>query len=87
MPGRVLDELERLWRARQCGDEFLGTLVNAYIAAGGSAAGVRAGLSYVDVGTIDGYRRASALLALYPDAPPNASVSGRPRLAPAEVHR
>jgi dTDP-glucose pyrophosphorylase len=63
MPGRVFHELHALWRARERADEFMGTLVNAYVAAGGEAVGVRAGEAYVDVGTIDGYRRASALLA------------------------
>ncbi len=75
MPGRVLHELRRLWLARSSSDEFLGTLVNAYIAAGGEAVGVKAGLSYVDVGTIDGYKRASALLALYPDSVPPARTA------------
>ncbi len=37
-------------------------LVNAWIAAGGEAAGVRAGREYVDVGTLHGYRQALQLL-------------------------
>ncbi len=41
------------------GDEYLGTLVNAWIAQGGRAVGVRAGEAYVDVGTLHGYRRRS----------------------------
>ena len=61
-PGRVLHELHELWRARGREDIYLGTLVNAYIAAGGEAVGVRAGESYVDVGTLDGYRQAQRLL-------------------------
>jgi hypothetical protein len=44
-------------------DEYIGTLVNAYLAAGGEAAGVRAGSSYVDVGTLHGYREAIQLLS------------------------
>lgn len=63
MPGRVLRELHSLWLARHEADEFLGTLVNAYLAAGGEAVGVPAGQAYVDVGTVDGFRRAHALLA------------------------
>jgi glucose-1-phosphate thymidylyltransferase len=63
MPGRILTELHDLWRARDRTDEYVGTLVNAWIAAGGEAWGVRAGLSYVDVGTIDGYRTATRLLS------------------------
>lgn len=62
MPGSVLHALHRLWLARQGADEFLGTLVNAYLAGGGRAIGVMAGEAYVDVGTIDGYRRAIGLL-------------------------
>lgn len=62
MPGFVLHTLHRLWLARQGADEFLGTLVNAYLAGGGQAVGITAGEAYVDVGTIDGYRRAIGLL-------------------------
>jgi glucose-1-phosphate thymidylyltransferase len=63
MPGRRLHALERLWRERRCADEYIGTLVNAYLAAGGEAFGFRAGHAYVDVGTLHGYRAAIALLA------------------------
>jgi glucose-1-phosphate thymidylyltransferase len=63
MPGRRLHELERLWRERRCADEYIGTLVNAYLTAGGKAVGVKAGQAYVDVGTLHGYRAAIALLA------------------------
>ena len=63
MPGRVLADLNGLWLARNCQDEYIGTLVNAYLAAGGSAVGVRAGRAYVDVGTLHGYRAAMSLLA------------------------
>ncbi|MDB5572193.1 MAG: Nucleotidyltransferase [Hyphomicrobiales bacterium] len=62
MPGEVYHALHRLWRARGCEDEYFGTLVNAWIAAGGEAAGVRAGARYVDVGTLNGYREALSLL-------------------------
>jgi hypothetical protein len=40
----------------------VGTLVNAWIAQGGRALGVPEGESYVDVGTVRGYREAVALL-------------------------
>ncbi len=63
LPGRVLHELHALWLARDREDEYLGTLVNAWIAAGGQAVGVKAGSSYVDVGTLGGYREALGLLA------------------------
>jgi len=62
MPGHVFHELHRLWREPGRGDEYLGTLVNAYLSRGGRAVGVRAGRSYVDVGTLHGYRSAVRLL-------------------------
>lgn len=67
MPGRVLHELHALWREEGRGDEYLGTLVNAWLARGGEAIGVRAGESYVDVGTLHGYREAIRLLTSNPD--------------------
>jgi hypothetical protein len=62
MPGATLAELHSLWRERQCADEYIGTLVNAWLARGGRAVGVRAGTAYVDVGTLHGYREALRLL-------------------------
>jgi dTDP-glucose pyrophosphorylase len=58
MPARVFAELHRLWLERERSDEYFGTLVNAYLARGGQAAGVHAGTTYVDVGTVNGYREA-----------------------------
>jgi dTDP-glucose pyrophosphorylase len=63
MPGRTLHELCRLWNEPGRGDEYFGTLVNAWLARGGRAWGVRAGESYVDTGTLGGYREAVALLS------------------------
>ncbi|MBW3628657.1 MAG: nucleotidyltransferase family protein [Gemmatimonadetes bacterium] len=62
MPGRVLHELHALWTARGQQDEYVGTLVNAWLQAGGDARGVRTGEAYVDVGTLHGYREAIRLL-------------------------
>jgi glucose-1-phosphate thymidylyltransferase len=62
MPGRIFHRLAGLWRERDGCDEYFGTLVNAYLAAGGEAWGVKAGLAYVDVGTFNGYRTALRLL-------------------------
>jgi hypothetical protein len=62
MPGSVLHELNALWLARERRDEYVGTLVNAWLAQGGEAHARRAGTSYVDVGTVRGYREAMALL-------------------------
>jgi dTDP-glucose pyrophosphorylase len=63
MPGAVLHALHRLWLERERHDEYIGTLVNAYIASGQTVRGVRAGTAYVDVGTLHGYREAIALLS------------------------
>jgi glucose-1-phosphate thymidylyltransferase len=62
MPGITLRALYQLWSARDRRDEYLGTLINAYLERGGRAKGVRAGRSYVDVGTLHGYREALQLL-------------------------
>lgn len=62
MPGHVLHDLHRLWLQRGRSDEYVGTLINAWIAGGGRAYGFRAGRSYVDVGTLHGYREAIGLL-------------------------
>lgn len=62
LKGSVFAELYGLWNERARTDEYFGTLVNAWIERGGQAAGVRAGSSYVDVGTINGYREAIRLL-------------------------
>jgi glucose-1-phosphate thymidylyltransferase len=67
--GTILRELQELWEARGRGDEYIGTLVNAYLAKGGSAVGVRAGELYVDVGTLDGYRTAIRLLSQSAEQP------------------
>lgn len=85
-PGAVLHELHRLWLERGRVDEYIGTLINAYIAAGGNACAVRAGRSYVDVGTLNGYRQALRLLAGEEEAPsPGRAVNlergARPRKA------
>lgn len=60
MPGSVLHDLHGIWKDRH--DEYLGTLINEYLARGGHAFGVKSGVSYVDVGTLNGYREALRLL-------------------------
>lgn len=62
MSGAHLRELFDLWCARGQQDEYVGTLVNAWLSQGGEASGIQAGESYVDVGTVRGYREAIALL-------------------------
>jgi glucose-1-phosphate thymidylyltransferase len=62
MPGAVFKELHELWCRPERRDEYFGTLVNAWLAAGGRAKGVHAGQGYVDTGTLNGYRAAIRLL-------------------------
>jgi hypothetical protein len=61
MPGSILHSLHALWQRR--GDEYIGTLVNAWLAEGGEAWAVHAGESYIDVGATDGYFEAVRMLA------------------------
>jgi dTDP-glucose pyrophosphorylase len=74
MPGHVLHELHELWLERRMQDEFMGTLVNAWLAAGGQAWGVPSGETYYDVGTLSGYH--SAMNLLTPAAPGEPPASG-----------
>jgi glucose-1-phosphate thymidylyltransferase len=60
MTGSILSELHALWLGRK--DEYIGTLINDYLARGGRAYGLKAGEAYVDVGTLHGYREALRLL-------------------------
>lgn len=77
LPGAVLQELHALWRQPGRGDEYIGTLVNAWLDRGGRARGVRGGEVYVDVGTLHGYREAVALLAGRPGPMDSAVVPFR----------
>lgn len=63
MTGAILRDLHALWKLRAERDEYVGTLVNAWLRQGGEAAGIPAGRSYVDVGTVRGYREAVVLLS------------------------
>ncbi|HEX4808504.1 MAG TPA: sugar phosphate nucleotidyltransferase [Bryobacteraceae bacterium] len=60
MPAATLHDLYAIWLDRR--DEYLGTLVNEYLRRGGRAFGFKIGESYVDVGTLHGYREALRLL-------------------------
>jgi dTDP-glucose pyrophosphorylase len=62
MPGGIMTELFSLWCERERRDEYFGTLVNAYLAAGGHARAFPIGTDYVDVGTLGGCRQAALLL-------------------------
>lgn len=70
MTGAILRDLHELWREPGRGDEYIGTLVNAYLARGGMARGLRAGRAYVDVGTLNGYREATRVLGEWDDGTP-----------------
>ena len=65
MPGSVFFALRLLWREPDRQDEYLGTLVNAWLAQGNHAVGVAAGTRYVDTGTPHGFREALRLLDTY----------------------
>jgi dTDP-glucose pyrophosphorylase len=63
MPGRTLGALQQLWCERHRKDEYMGTLVNEYIARGGVVNAVKRGEVYVDVGTLHGYHEALRVLS------------------------
>jgi glucose-1-phosphate thymidylyltransferase len=69
MPAAVLRQLFDLWSTRRKSDQYLGTLMNEYIARGGSVWGVDGGETYVDVGTLHGYREAIRILSARQSAP------------------
>jgi dTDP-glucose pyrophosphorylase len=66
LSGRTLRDLRDLWLQRDRRDEYVGTLVNAWLARNGRAVGRRAGERYVDVGTLNGYREAIRVLGSRP---------------------
>jgi glucose-1-phosphate thymidylyltransferase len=85
--GRLLRELFELWREPGRRDEYWGTLINAYLERGGRAWASPIGESYVDVGTLHGFRAASRLLeargaerplesSTLPDKPPRSRENG-----------
>jgi dTDP-glucose pyrophosphorylase len=74
MPGAVFQQWFDLWCERERRDVYIGTLVNEYLARGGTARAVRAGRAYVDVGTLHGYREAIRLLS----GPGLAAATGEP---------
>jgi dTDP-glucose pyrophosphorylase len=60
--GRAFHDLHRLWESRHRADEYLGDLLNAYIAAGNVVRATANGEHYMDVGTMEGYHRAQDYL-------------------------
>jgi dTDP-glucose pyrophosphorylase len=81
--GSVLRELHALWCEPGRGDEYIGTLVNEYLKRGGSASAWPIGSTYVDVGTVAGYREALRLLDGHVEPPRDAggrTQEGAPRI-------
>ena len=60
--GAAFRALKRMWDARHREDEYLGHLLNAYIAAGNVVRATFAGEHYMDVGTLEGYHTAQDYL-------------------------
>lgn len=60
--GAAFRELFLLWESRNRRDEYLGHLLNAFIAAGHSVRGTAVGETYMDVGTVEGYHHAQQFL-------------------------
>ena len=60
--GRAFHDLRMLWDSRHRQDEYLGHLLNAYIAAGNLVRATASGEHYMDVGTMEGYRHAQDFL-------------------------
>jgi dTDP-glucose pyrophosphorylase len=60
--GAAFGALKLLWEARHREDEYLGSLLNASIAAGNVVRATASGEHYMDVGTIEGYHAAQDFL-------------------------
>jgi dTDP-glucose pyrophosphorylase len=60
--GAAFHALKLLWEARHREDQFLGDLLNAYIAAGNLVRATHSGETYMDVGTLAGYHAAQDFL-------------------------
>ena len=60
--GRAFHALHQLWESRHRADEYLGDLLNAYIAAGNHVQATANGEHYMDVGTMEGYHAAQDYL-------------------------
>ena len=65
--GECFYRLKLLWEARRRVDEYLGDLLNAFLAAGNVARGQHCGEVYMDVGTLQGYRLAQDFLRTHRD--------------------
>jgi glucose-1-phosphate thymidylyltransferase len=74
-PGKIYHQLHELWLQPERRDEYFGTLINAWLAEGGSAIGIRAGHWYVDTGTVHGYRSAVQMLEHSDVVEPHITIS------------
>jgi glucose-1-phosphate thymidylyltransferase len=54
--GEAFHQLRLLWESRHRADEYLGDLLNAFMAAGNIVRASFSGETYMDVGTLEGYR-------------------------------
>jgi len=71
--GEAFHRLKLLWDSRHHSDEFLGDLLNAFIAAGNIVRGKFSGETYMDVGTLEGYRNAQDYLRAHARRSPRAA--------------
>jgi glucose-1-phosphate thymidylyltransferase len=71
--GDAFRRLKLLWESRHRGDEYLGDLLNAFIAAGNLVRGRFCGEIYMDVGTLEGYRNAQDYLRAQARRSPRAA--------------
>jgi len=60
--GEAFHRLKLLWESRHRADQYLGDLLNAFIAAGNVVRAKYCGEVYMDVGTLEGYRNAQDYL-------------------------
>lgn len=66
--GAAFTALRHLWEARHREDEYMGTLLNAFIAAGNPVRATATGEKYMDVGTVGGYHAAQDYLRKVQDS-------------------
>ncbi len=66
--GDTFRQLRLLWESRHRSDQYLGDLLNAFIAAGNTVRGTFCGETYMDVGTLEGYRHAQDFLRAHTGA-------------------
>ncbi|MGN6591365.1 MAG: sugar phosphate nucleotidyltransferase [Terriglobales bacterium] len=77
-PGRVFQRLDQFWRAQGRSQQFLGDLLNAWIAAGEPVSCDHTGTHYWDIGTPAGYQRALAERAWEPPLKHSEAEAAKP---------